>query len=601
MLIRLIALFLCLVTHAAAQTGTPKTKSGLDTEVNTLWLDNSSGAITPFNARQTLLDMVATQFVSSLSCGGIDDTSIVQAQINATGVAIIPPSTTCVVSNIIATRNTIFVGSGPTSVIKFKTGSTGYMLDPTPSFYFQIDHLDIDGGNTVDYNGVSSPGTQSGVHLWANVNNTLITNSTIHGWNNIAIGINGDANAIENGTVVANNNISNNFCAIDTGPSGVGNTVCNATAGTAGAAGGEYLKITANAMIQNRWALVVDSGNVNTFGNDIAHNGTCLYINGSPTPNPDHGNFVSNLCNHSSVNAVVMHSGIGNGYVIANSQFFGGDWILNSPDGITISNNTIAVTIGMTLSGVGYINFANNWFTEVSPVFTDTSLNTHWNNNYGQICQCFIKNSTALLVDPAGTTVASTASATGSELTTDGTFTSDPGPWTKGTGWTINTGTNTANSAGNAFSFLTQSISAAAFSYYQVTFNITNYVSGVVTVGVGGTIANWPFFANCSPCTAIAPTLSSFDGKLYFVSASFVGSISNVSVKKWTTVGTLSIAQTLTIPTTVALLVTCNAANEGARAYVTDQNTGVAYRGAVTGGGTTRQAVLCSNSAWIQD
>jgi hypothetical protein len=53
--------------------------------------------------------------------------------------------------------------------------------------------------------------------------------------------------------------------------------------------------------------------------------------------------------------------------------------------------------------------------------------------------------------------------------------------------------------------------------------------------------------------------------------------------------------------TTVASLPTCNAGSEGARHYVSDQNTAVSYRGAVTGGGTTRQAVLCSNSAWIQD
>jgi hypothetical protein len=39
----------------------------------------------------------------------------------------------------------------------------------------------------------------------------------------------------------------------------------------------------------------------------------------------------------------------------------------------------------------------------------------------------------------------------------------------------------------------------------------------------------------------------------------------------------------------------------GARFYVTDQNTAVGYRGAVTGGGSIREAVLCSNSSWIQD
>lgn len=57
----------------------------------------------------------------------------------------------------------------------------------------------------------------------------------------------------------------------------------------------------------------------------------------------------------------------------------------------------------------------------------------------------------------------------------------------------------------------------------------------------------------------------------------------------------------ITKPTVVGSLPACNATTEGARAYVTDQNTAVAYRGAVTGSGSTRQAVLCSNSAWIQD
>lgn len=53
--------------------------------------------------------------------------------------------------------------------------------------------------------------------------------------------------------------------------------------------------------------------------------------------------------------------------------------------------------------------------------------------------------------------------------------------------------------------------------------------------------------------------------------------------------------------TTVANLPACGAGTEGARYYVSDQATAVAYRGAVTGSGATRQAVLCSNGAWIQD
>ena len=361
-------------------------------------------------------------------------------------------------------------------------------------------------------------------------------------------------------------------------------------------------------MVDNRWAMVVDSGNVNTIGNTIAHNGTCLFINGNPTSNPDHGNFVGNLCNHSGIlnsghYAVQIHSGVGNGYIIANNNFFGGDWSLDGPDGITISNNTIAVSSTITISGSGYINWANNWFTEISPTITNTSTNTYWNNNFDQICQCFINSQTALLVDPRGTSVATTLNTFGSNVVTDGTFTSDPGPWTKGTGWTINTGTNSAHGDGTGnSSFLFQNISAAANQYYQVIFTIANYVSGTVNVGIGGAAANWPFFANGTyTIQAVATQSNAIDGNLYFVSGHFIGDIRNIQVKLVTFTSTISAAQALTVPTLVANLPTCNAGNEGARAYVTDQNTGVSYRGAVTGSGSTRQAVLCSNSAWIQD
>lgn len=53
--------------------------------------------------------------------------------------------------------------------------------------------------------------------------------------------------------------------------------------------------------------------------------------------------------------------------------------------------------------------------------------------------------------------------------------------------------------------------------------------------------------------------------------------------------------------TTVAGLPTCVAGLAGSIRYVTDQNTAVSYLGAVTGGGTSKQRVLCNGSAWVQD
>lgn len=52
---------------------------------------------------------------------------------------------------------------------------------------------------------------------------------------------------------------------------------------------------------------------------------------------------------------------------------------------------------------------------------------------------------------------------------------------------------------------------------------------------------------------------------------------------------------------TVAGLVACAAGTQGARFFVTDQNTALAYHGAVTGGGAQKQAVVCDGTSWYQD
>jgi hypothetical protein len=57
----------------------------------------------------------------------------------------------------------------------------------------------------------------------------------------------------------------------------------------------------------------------------------------------------------------------------------------------------------------------------------------------------------------------------------------------------------------------------------------------------------------------------------------------------------------ITAPTTVSALPACTAGTQGARMFVTDQNTAIAYHGAVTGSGTNKQGVTCDGTAWYQD
>lgn len=55
-----VVALLASISGVFAQTGSSKTPTVLNAEVNSFWPDQTSGEITPFNARQTLLDIIAS-------------------------------------------------------------------------------------------------------------------------------------------------------------------------------------------------------------------------------------------------------------------------------------------------------------------------------------------------------------------------------------------------------------------------------------------------------------------------------------------------------------------------------------------------------------
>lgn len=125
--------------------------------------------------------------------------------------------------------------------------------------------------------------------------------------------------------------------------------------------------------------------------------------------------------------------------------------------------------------------------------------------------------------------VLDSAAGTSTSLTTNGTFDEDSG-WTKGTGWTINTGTYTADFAGHsASSDLKQNQTLTAANYYTVTYTISGYSAGSITVKLGGTSGT----ARSADGTYTETILcgAGTDPKLVFTATStFRGSIDGVSV-----------------------------------------------------------------------
>lgn len=117
----------------------------------------------------------------------------------------------------------------------------------------------------------------------------------------------------------------------------------------------------------------------------------------------------------------------------------------------------------------------------------------------------------------------------GSELVTNGGFDTDT-VWTKGSGVTISGGT--ANFSASSGYVLYKTSNAGIFSggYYEVTFTVSNYVSGTVGPYLGATAAfGTEVSANGTYTQRFGPVAGSEVG--FRSSSAFTGSLDNFSVK----------------------------------------------------------------------
>lgn len=145
------------------------------------------------------------------------------------------------------------------------------------------------------------------------------------------------------------------------------------------------------------------------------------------------------------------------------------------------------------------------------------------------------------------------------EYVTNGAFASDTG-WTKGTGWTIAAGVATATGAISTSLSQTAAIALIPGYSYTVTFTVSGFAAGTVSVSLGGGTAGT---ARGSDATFVETIVAGSDGLIKFTGAGFTGNIDNVSVSGWilgtgwTTDGTTAIA---TGAISTALSQTANAA-----------------------------------------
>ena len=116
----------------------------------------------------------------------------------------------------------------------------------------------------------------------------------------------------------------------------------------------------------------------------------------------------------------------------------------------------------------------------------------------------------------------------GSELVTNGGFTSDTG-WTKGTGWSYSSpNQNMVHTPGNSAS-LTQNVGAVANTLYACTFYITGRTAGIVAPKIGGTSGQFISGNTSSTQYLLAATNDDLE---IVPDTYFDGSVDNVSVKQ---------------------------------------------------------------------
>lgn len=293
--------------------------------------------------------------------GVTDDTGAVQAALNASANVFFPAGT-YVVSNLAPKDNQRIFGDGPSSILVFKPGSTGYMFESS-TYTVQFEHLNLSGGSDVDRSGTTTPGTRSGIHMSAISPNSSIVNVSVHGFDNIGIGFNGNGSTRAGAPSLSSVTLYYNYTGMDTG---VGAT-----------AGGEYIKVSNMTCHRNRNGLVVNSGNMAISTSHFNDNGYGVTITNAY--NNAHGTITGSTINHNSVYGVYV-DGAGNGFTITGNQSFYNDWYFNNATGFNIEGNNFG-NINFAVSNGGTNLLRDNWFT-VAPMFTRSSDNFVISGNY---------------------------------------------------------------------------------------------------------------------------------------------------------------------------------------------------------------------------
>ena len=468
----------------------------------------------PFDASLVITTQRTVKDFGAVGDGVTDDTlSIQDAFDNGVGYF---PNGTYISSNLLVNYNNLVIeGESKSTIIKATNAMTGYLINADGSCVY-VKNITLEGKNITNYSGTATIGTQSGIFLNILTPKQMVYNVDFTGFDNIALGLNGNIIHQGDGLVVDSCSFIYNSVALDTGPGGV-----NKDSRLNGTNGAEYISIVNNIFKYCRYAYIGDSGNQTATGNVISDNYYGFYVNGAAA-NSGHSSFTGNISNSNAFNLFVKDCVIG--YSISGNQFFSGNLTLENSAGIVITNNTFGgvSTIRFYLGGGN--TFAYNWFYTNPTLQNISLLGTEIHSNY-ILGTGYMSNRSPLIVDVTGTT--SSGIPTGPELVTNGSFTTNT-DWIQQAGWSI--GSGSANGAA-VTGYLYQALGATIFgANLVVTYTVSNYVSGSVNFSIGGGSQSTIRTSNGTYTESVIGGIGG-GTEIYFLGTAFTGSIDNVSVK----------------------------------------------------------------------
>lgn len=502
---KILAFLLCLLAGPAfSQTGSVKTPTALNTQVNTLLADNTANQITAFDFRQNLLDVIASYApLASVSLSGV---------------------------------------SGLNNVIQFTIAAD------TEQCAF-CTHVN----STWSYGGATARGTRSNFFGWniqtAPNSGTGITDGlggAFIGQSNTGDGGTGLTNALVRGAFLGANLIGRN----------------NGT-NVQEVAGLEADSMTTSTSSQ-RYAFGVTATNYEAVQGSTLDSAFVVYSGGSVPAAGGSGpwgpgvGFHCGLCfAELSANGLVpLDSGA---TVLGTSLDSLSTFpVANGVDlrGFTVSGLAFATT-GFKIDGTGFADIDKNATPASVPVAATNSL-----------LRLAGADSTSPIFDVDSFSGASTILGRrtgGTAASKAGVGNGDALLLLIGQGWN-----SSAAYSGNSTQI--QFVAAETFTNTAMGSKINFLTTPNTTV---------------APATAVTIQNS---GGMSIGGAADPG-IGSIAASKFLQSGV----------TVVGSLPACNSGTQGARYFVTDQATAVAYHGAVTGSGASKQGVTCDGSAWYQN